>query len=121
MSRRRAPRFNDFENSRSYSSPLWPSEWEYPNLEPGVKHNNKQCQSCKFRNILKEGETISARICCHYFLITGKRRGCSASPHCTKYVEGEPFEKRRVFNPHHPKGFSNTDDPPYVRLKNFSK
>ena len=105
--------------SKYYELFSYPKFWYYKS-DPGVKHNNKQCKTCIYRsnNHIQDGSGVY----CDYITLTGHRRGCPPSPTCTKYVKGKRLKPRQHFNPHHKAGFSNTiDEPPYVRLKSFSK
>ena len=118
---RRSPRLKVEGTPRKaeYSKSSYPKEWEYK--DDPVKHNNKQCETCKYHSGSREGKKFTEMIMCDYLGKTGHMRGCPPPPNCEKYAEGTPDTKQFVFNPRHSGGFSNTDDPPYVRLKNFSK
>jgi hypothetical protein len=49
-------------------------------------------------------------------------RKCHPSPTCERYVRGRRLRPKQSFNPKHKAGFSNTiDEPPFARLKRFSK
>ena len=86
---------------------------------PKMKFNNHQCRTCIYRSNHDEN---TDRIHCDYIGFTGHIRGCHPSPTCTKYVKGKRSRKRSEFNPKHKAGFSNTiDEPPFARLKRFTK
>ena len=104
--------------SKYYELFSYPKFWYYRS-DPGVKHDNKQCRTCIYRSNHEEN---TDRIHCNYIGFTGHMRGCHSSPTCTKYVKGKRSRKRSGFNPHHKAGFSNTiDEPPFARLKRFTK
>lgn len=116
----RAPRIDKaFEaKSKFYSLFSYPKFWYYRS-DPGVKHDNKQCRTCIYRSNHEEN---TDGIHCDYIGFTGHMRGCHPSPTCTKYVKGKRLRKRQQFNPKHKAGFSNTiDEPPFARLKRFTK
>ena len=107
--------------SKFYDFTSCPKFWYYQS-DPGVKHDNKQCRTCIFRSNDRDGDHLLTRVHCDYISITGHMRGCHPSPTCTKYVKGKRLKKRSGFNPHHKAGFSNTiDEPPFARLKRFTK
>lgn len=104
--------------SKYYELFSYPKFWYYRS-DPGVKHDNKQCRTCIYRSNHEEN---TDRIHCDYIGFTGHMRGCHSSPTCTKYVKGKRPRKRSEFNPKHKAGFSNTiDEPPFARLKRFTK
>lgn len=117
---RAARTWTQFEaKSKFYDYVSMPKYWFYQS-DPGVKHNNKQCKTCIYRS--NHHDSNADRIHCDYLGIMGHMRGCHSSPTCTKYVKGKRLRTKQHFNPHHKAGFSNTiDEPPYVRLKSFSK
>lgn len=109
--------------SKFYDYVSAPKYWFYQS-DPGVKHDNKQCQTCIYRSAdQSRQDQLGIRVHCDYISFSrGRRRGCHPSPTCTKYVKGKRLSPEQQFNPKHKAGFSNTiDEPPYARLKNFSK
>ena len=119
--RPRAPRIDHAYEPKSkyYNFVSAPKYWFYQN-DPGVKHDNKQCRTCIYRS--SHHDQNADMIHCDYIGFTGHMRGCHSSPTCTKYVKGKRLKKRQQFNPKHKAGFSHTiDEPPYARLKSFSK
>ena len=122
--KRRAPRIDKAYEAKSkfYDFTSAPKYWYYRS-DPGVKHDNKQCQTCIFRSAdQSRQDQFGIKVHCDYISFTGHRRGCPPSPTCTKYVKGKRLKPRQHFNPHHTAGFSNTiDEPPFARLKRFSK
>lgn len=120
---RAARTWTQFEaKSKFYDFTSTPKFWYYRS-DPGVKHDNKQCKTCIFRSgDQSRQDQFAVKVHCDYLGFTGHMRGCHSSPTCTKYVKGKRLRKRQSFNPHHKAGFSNTiDEPPYARLKSFSK
>lgn len=118
---RRAPRIETAYEPKSkyYNFVSAPKFWFYQS-DPGEKHDNKQCRTCIYRS--NHHDQNADMIQCDYIGFTGHMRGCHPSPTCTKYVKGKRLKKRQQFNPKHKAGFSNTiDEPPYARLKSFSK
>lgn len=123
MSKKRAPRIEaQYEAKSKYYGPSsYPKGWTYKS-DPGVIHNNKQCRTCIYRSNESAGAEPLTRVGCDYLLIKGHSRGCHPSPTCTKYVKGKRLKMKQTFNPHHQAGFSNTiDEPPFARLKRFTK
>ena len=96
--------------------------WFYPN-EPGVKHDNSQCQTCIFRSgDLSQKYPDPSNIYCDYLIIKGRMRECPSSPICSKYVKGKRLRRRSGFNPHCEVGFSDINgEPPFARLKRFTE
>ena len=111
---------SDYEpKSKFYSIFSYPKFWFYAS-DPGVKHNNKQCKTCIYRssNHIQD----ESGVYCDYIAFTGHMRKCHPSPTCERYARGRRLRPKQSFNPKHKAGFSNTiDEPPFARLKNFSK
>ena len=104
--RRRAPRLKVGEELKrgEYSTSSYPKEWEYK--DDPVKHNNKQCETCKYRSGYREGKKFTEKIMCDYLLKTGHMRGCPPPPNCAKYDPSERKKGRpQTFNPHSKNGF----------------
>lgn len=102
--------------SKFYDYVSIPKFWYYKS-DPGVKHDNKQCETCIFRSgDQSRQDQLSTRVCCDYLSITGHRRDCPPSPHCTKYVKGRRKVRENLFNPHGRNGFSSPDEPSFVEL-----
>ena len=75
--------------SKFYDYVSIPKFWFYQS-DPGVKHDNKQCETCIFRS--------------------------SDQSRQDKYVKGKRLKNRQHFNPHHKNGFKNPDKVKYVKL-----
>ena len=102
--------------SKFYDYVSIPKFWFYQS-DPGVKHDNKQCETCIFRSSdQSRQDQFMTRVHCDYISVTGHMRGCHPSPNCTKYVKGKRLKKRQHFNPHHKTGFKNPDKVKYVKL-----
>ena len=122
--RKRAPKIDTAYEPKSkfYAFISSPKFWEFKKY-PGMKFNNRQCQTCIYRSAdQNRQDQMGIRVYCDFIYFTERMRGCPPSPHCTKYVKGKRLNPSRQFNPHHQAGFSNTiDEPPFARLKRFSK
>lgn len=121
MAERRSPRLKgENKKKKGYTSEEYPKSWEYPD-EPGIKHNNKQCVSCKYGTGLKEDAKYTGKVTCDYLEKTGKRRGCKPAPNCEKYEKKDKKKTRSKFNPAG-KNINERREPQYVYLgKKYSK